>query len=81
MALSSEATFQQICDALGFSDNPGLLRKDTLPENEGRFRVWKKAMEKFGIDAIFFVQTQTDEPIVPIIYFKKICGFFAILMQ
>ena len=29
-------------------------------------------MEKFGIDAIFFVQTQTDEPIAPIIYFKKL---------
>ena len=29
MALSSEATFQQICDALGFSDNPGLLKKDS----------------------------------------------------
>jgi len=71
MALSSEATFEQICEALDFTNNPGLLRKDVRPENEERFRTWIRAIKKFGIDAILFVQTQANSPIVPIIYFKK----------
>jgi type I restriction-modification system DNA methylase subunit len=71
MPLSSETTFKQICKALGFSDNPGLLVKDARSEKEERFKTWIRVIEKFRIDAILFIQTQANSPIVPIIYFKK----------
>jgi len=71
MAQNSDATFEKICEALGFSDSTGLLRKEISLETEERFRFWIKAIRKFEIDAIFFVQTERDSPTVPVIYFKK----------
>lgn len=72
MALVSEVTFQQICEALGYSDKSGLVLKDAHPPDEDHYKTWIRTLTKFGLDALFFIQTQASSPPVPIIYFKKL---------
>ena len=71
MSLGSELTFDQVCDALGFSKSPGFIKKDAPPEVRVQFRMWLELIERFKIDAIFLIQTTADAPSIPVVFFKK----------
>ncbi len=72
MMLNSLTTFEQVCEALGFSKSSGLFRKEDPVQVDTGLKMWIKVTEKFGIDAIFFIQTEANKPGIPIIYFKRI---------
>jgi hypothetical protein len=72
MTISSQVTFEQVCEALGFSRTSGLLKIEKIVQAEGLLRTWAKAAEKLGIDAIYFIQTAAHTMDVPVIYFKKL---------
>jgi len=74
MPSNSEDTFNQMCEALGFSDNPGLIIKESATKSACA-TPWFRIMEKVGIDAIFFVRTDAESPLIPMIYFKKLETF------
>jgi len=71
MELSSEVTFERICEALGFAKSSSLLKEDSPAEVAERFKAWTGILRRFGIDAIFFIQTEVDLPTIPVVYFKK----------
>jgi len=75
MTLSSESTFQLVCRALGYLESPGFVEKDTPPSTLEQKILWIEAIEKFGIDAIFFIQTDLSAAPIPIVYFKKMEKF------
>lgn len=72
MVLNNELTFEQVCGALGFTKSKGFVEKDASSDSSEQPRKWLEIMEKFGIDAIFLIQSTDKAPSIPVIYFKKL---------
>jgi len=71
--MDSETTFKSICEALNFHEGPGLVMQENAPfDSAEQTRILRESWEKFGVDAVYFVQMATEAASVPVIFFKRL---------
>ncbi|WP_456474627.1 HsdM family class I SAM-dependent methyltransferase [Candidatus Pyrohabitans sp.] len=71
--MDSATTFETLCKVLGFNESPGLLTSEDVPSaTVDQARILRESKEKFGIDAIYFVQVAPKAVSIPVIYFKRL---------
>ena len=66
-----DKTFTHLCSQLEYTRKNGLVESDSDAENESQRYIFKQVSEKLGIDAVFFLRTESGQSI-PLIYFHKL---------
>lgn len=55
--MQTEAYFDRVCQALGYSESAGFLQNESDTTDLREQAILKEAKEKLGIDAVYLIQT------------------------
>lgn len=66
---SADEAYKYFCSELDYSKRNGLVELDSDVDDEFQRNIFNESKEKLGVDAVFFLKSETDQ-CVPLIYFN-----------